>query len=196
MHGETDMSFFDRWIRDADELRREARARADLAVRGRRGIGTFGALGIALIGAAAGAIATFLLDPDRGRSRRARYGDQAAALLRRGVRETERVARIAGATAAGRMEAARHIGGGDADLNDATLTAKVETELFRDPTLPKGNLNINVERGVVVLRGQVDSEAQRTEIERRAAAIPGVWSVRNLTHLAGERAPEEVVLTS
>ena len=190
------MSLFDRWMRDADDLRREARARADLAMRGRRGIGAVGALGIALLGAAAGALAAFMLDPDRGKSRRARYGDQAAALLRRGVRGTERVARLAGATAAGRMEAARHLGGGDADLNDATLAAKVETELFRDPTLPKGNLNINVERGVVVLRGQVDSEAQRTEIERRAAAIPGVWSVRNLTHLAGEPAPEEVVLSS
>jgi hypothetical protein len=189
------MSLFDRWMRDADDLRREARARADLAMRGRRGIGAVGALGIALLGATAGALAAFMLDPDRGKSRRARYGDQAAALLRRGVRGTERVARLAGATAAGRMEAARHLGGGDADLNDATLAAKVETELFRDPTLPKGNLNINVERGVVVLRGQVDSEAQQSEIERRAAAIPGVWSVRNLTHLVGDPAPEEVVLT-
>jgi hypothetical protein len=194
--GETEMSLLDRWIRDADELRREARTRADLAVRGRRGLGGWGVLTIAMLGAAAGAVATFLLDPDRGRSRRARYGDQARALIRRGTRRAEQIGRLAASTAAGRMEAARHLGGGDPDLNDATLAAKVETDLFRDPTLPKGNLNINVERGVVVLRGQVDSDAQRTEIERRAAAIPGVWSVRNLTHLAGEPAPEEVVLTT
>jgi BON domain len=194
--GETEMSLLDRWIRDADELRREARTRADFAVRGRRGFGGWRVLAIAMLGAAAGAVATFLLDPDRGRSRRARYGDQARALIRRGTRRAEQIGRLAASTATGRMEAARHLGGGDPDLNDATLAAKVETDLFRDPTLPKGNLNINVERGVVVLRGQVDSDAQRTEIERRAAAIPGVWSVRNLTHLAGEPAPEEVVLTS
>ena len=190
------MSPFDRWIRDADDLRRETRSRADLAVRGRPGIGARGALIIAALGAAAGAAAAFLLDPDRGRSRRSRYGDQAAALLRRGLRQTERVAHAARATAAGRLERARHLGNGEPDLNDATLAAKVETQLFRDPSLPKGNLNVNVERGIVVLRGQVDSDAQRTEIEVRAAAIPGVWSVRNLTHLAGEPAPQEVVLTS
>jgi osmotically-inducible protein OsmY len=188
------MTALDRWIRDADELRRQARSRADLAVRGRDGIGTRGVLLIAGLGAALGAATAFLLDPDRGRSRRALYGGKAAAVVRRSVRETGRAARVARAIAAGRIEAARHLGGGDPDLNDATLAAKVETELFRDPSLPKGNLNINVERGIVVLRGQVDSDAQRAEIEMRAAAIPGVWSVRNLTHLAGEPAPREAVL--
>lgn len=190
------MTKIDRWIRDAEELRRQARSRADLAVRGHSGIGARGALMIAGLGAALGAAAAFLLDPDRGRSRRARYGDKAAALVRRGVRETGHALRTARASAVGRIEAARHPGGGDPDLNDATLAAKVETELFRDQSLPKGNLNVNVERGIVVLRGQVDSDTQRAEIEAKAAAIPGVWSVRNLTHLAGEPAPREAVLAS
>src|SRR5918996_417444 len=162
--GVAEMKMLDRWIRDADDIRREARSRAELAVRGSRGVGGWGAIGIAAIGAAIGAAVAFLLDPDRGRSRRARYGAQAV------------------------RSAGRH---GTGELNDAALTAKVETELFRDPTLPKGTLNVNVERGIVVLRGQVDSDAQRKEIEVRAAAIPGVWSVRNLTHVAGEPAPEE-----
>jgi hypothetical protein len=191
------MKMLDRWIRDADDIRREARSRAELAARGGRGVGGWGAIGIAAIGAAIGAAAAFLLDPDRGRSRRARYGDQAAALMRRGLRESGHVARFAGATLAGRAQAVRSAGRhGTGELNDAALTAKVETELFRDPTLPKGTLNVNVERGIVVLRGQVDSDAQRKEIEVRAAAIPGVWSVRNLTHVAGEPAPEEVLIAS
>jgi hypothetical protein len=188
------MTALDRWIRDADDLRRQARSRADLAVRGRSGLGTGGALIVAGLGVVLGAAMAFLLDPDRGHSRRARYGDKAAALVRRGLRETGHAARVVRATAAGRIAAARHVGGGDPDLNDATLAAKVETELFRDPSLPKGNLNINVERGIVVLRGQVDSDAQRADIEVRAAAILGVWSVRNLTHLPGQPAPHEAVL--
>ena len=45
---------------------------------------------------------------------------------------------------------------------------RVESELFRDPSVPKGRLNINAEHGVVVLRGVTDSPDQIRTLEVRA----------------------------
>lgn len=142
-------------------------------------------MGAALLGAAGGALAVFLLDPDRGRSRRARFADQAAAVIRRGGRRIERARRMVASTAEGKAEAIRHLGSGDTPANDAALTDKVETELFRDPSIPKGSININAEKGVVVLRGEVADAGEVERIEAAVRRIPGVWEVRNLLHPAG-----------
>jgi osmotically-inducible protein OsmY len=72
--------------------------------------------------------------------------------------------------------------------NDATLKDRVESELMRDPSMPKGAININAEQGIVVLRGEVATEEQRAAIESRAAQVRGVWYVENLLHLPGEPA--------
>lgn len=42
------------------------------------------------------------------------------------------------------------------------LAAKVETELFGNPRIPKGALNVNVEDGVVIVRGQVQGRTRLT----------------------------------
>jgi osmotically-inducible protein OsmY len=68
-------------------------------------------------------------------------------------------------------------------LDDATLAHKVETELFRDPDVPKGKININAEDGVVVLRGQVPHPEDIDKIEQKVRHIPGVHGVENLLHL-------------
>lgn len=153
---------------------------------------------IAGLGAAAGALAAFLLDPDRGRARRARYGDQAAALVRRGVDRVGRGVRFVTSTVEGKVEALQHAGGDEdgANLDDAALADKVETELFRDQTIPKGKINVNVERGRVVLRGEIDSVAQSRKLEKQASRIPGVWAVENLLHLPGEPAPTEAIASA
>ena len=73
--------------------------------------------------------------------------------------------------------------------NDATLKERVESELFRDPEVPKGAININAEQGIVVLRGEVSDETMRESLAARAGEIEGVWYVENLLHLPGEPAP-------
>ena len=152
-----------------------------------RGAGWVGTGLIAAATALAGAIATFLLDPARGRARRARLVDQAGATVRRAGRQAGRAAHFARSTASGRLAAARHAGDRDESfLDDGTLTAKVETKLFRDPSVPKGTININVERGIVVLRGEVPDAEMRDRLATEAGAIGGVWSVHNLLHLPGE----------
>lgn len=150
-----------------------------------------GAALIAAGGAAVGALAAYLLDPDRGRSRRARYAGQGLGILRRGARGTARTARVVGSDAKGKLEAMQAGTGGQTDLNDAALAEKVETELFRDPSIAKGRINVNVQRSVVVMRGEVDNGAQRRDLERQASRIAGVGGVDNLLRLRGEAASEE-----
>ena len=40
-------------------------------------------------------------------------------------------------------------------LDDVTLVDRARTELFRDQSVPKGSINLNAERGTLVLRGEV-----------------------------------------
>jgi osmotically-inducible protein OsmY len=73
--------------------------------------------------------------------------------------------------------------------DDARLTAKVESELYRDDDVPKGAININVEFGKVVLRGEVESRELIDDLVIRTRAIEGVNDVESLLHVPGEPAP-------
>jgi osmotically-inducible protein OsmY len=73
-------------------------------------------------------------------------------------------------------------------LNDPALARKVESEVFRDDAIAKGNVAVNVEYGVVYLRGEVPSQDVIDELTTRARAVDGVRAVENLTHLPGEPA--------
>ena len=141
-----------------------------------------------VLAASFGAAATFLLDPERGRGRRARLVEGGAATLRRLWGGAERQARMLGARAGGTLAAIRVGDEVDGPASDAMLKDRVESELLGDPTVPKGEININAEQGIVVLRGEVPDETMRTDLEQRAARVQGVWYVENLLHLAGEPA--------
>ena len=173
-------------IRDAG--RQAGRGAEDLSGRQKPGPGRFLAMGA--IGAAIGAAAAFLFDPQRGRARRAQLLDRSAAFLRDAGRELDRSTRRVTSTVEGKM-AAIGSGAGEPMPNDASLAMKVESQLFRDPDVPKGSININVEQGVVVLRGEVADPALAERLEHEARAIPGVWEVENLLHRPGEPAPTQ-----
>src|ERR671911_1378306 len=74
-------------------------------------------------------------------------------------------------------------------LDDQTLKAKVESEVFRDTEAPKGDVNVNVEHGVVYLRGQLEDQSLIKELEQRVRTVQGVNSVENLLHTPGTEAP-------
>jgi len=151
-------------------------------------------LGTGVVAAAAvglGALLAFLLDPIRGRARRARARDRAAAMARRTGRGVQRTGRIVASNLAGLRERAVHMDD-VADLpNDATLAHKVESVLFRDRAVDKGRINVNAEDGLVVLRGVAGTTDQIRTLEARARDIPGVEDVENLLHLPGTPAPQE-----
>lgn len=75
------------------------------------------------------------------------------------------------------------------DLDDATLTRKVESIVFRGQDAPKASVDVNVVDGVVWLRGQVKRPDQVRALEAAVAAIPEVRGVENLLHLPKTPAP-------
>jgi osmotically-inducible protein OsmY len=73
-------------------------------------------------------------------------------------------------------------------LNDPALAQKVESEVFQDKDIPKDKLNVNVENGVVYLRGELPDRELMDKLVARARQVEGVQGVENLTHLAGSSA--------
>ena len=122
---------------------------------------------------------------------------------RRGPSTAERAGKIAGAVglagalafvlakidrrkAAGRAKgavqgAASTVTGGR-DYDDVTLARKVESELFRPDDVPKGAISVNVNEGVVELRGELSDQAQIDQLADTARKITGVKDVNNLLH--------------
>ena len=74
-------------------------------------------------------------------------------------------------------------------FDDQTLKAKVESEVFRETEAPKGDVNVNVELGVVYLRGQLDDQSLIEELEQRVRTVHGVSRVENLLHTPGTESP-------
>jgi osmotically-inducible protein OsmY len=143
---------------------------------------------VALLAAAAAGIA-WLLDPESGRRRRALLRDRVAAFFRRSARRGGRAARGVASEAYGLKQKATHLREQPKDFDDGTLKAKVETELFRAADSPKGRVNVNAQRGVVQLRGEVESPELIDELVARARSVQGVQEVENLLHLPGSPAP-------
>ena len=116
---------------------------------------------------------------------------------RRGPSTRERVVKIAGAVgitaaigivlakldrrkAVGKVKGAASSVTGGKNYDDATLAHKVETELFRPADAPKSQVSVNVNDGVVELRGELPDQQQIDELGESARKIGGVKDVRNL----------------
>jgi osmotically-inducible protein OsmY len=137
-----------------------------------------------------GAALTYFFDPEQGRRRRAMTRDRSVAFFRRRMRKTERLGRSASAQAEGLVQKAKHLEEEPKPQpDDVTLTRKVETEIFRDADIPKGQINVNAENGKVYLRGEVGQPELIKDLEQRARRVQGVQEVENLLHLPGTEAP-------
>lgn len=146
-------------------------------------------LGLLVIGAAGGAAASHFLDPDRGRTRRAKAADQLGSAARTGLREAERqLDYTAGVMKGAALEAAKTVTP-ERDLDDRTLKHKVESEVLGHVDVPTGEVLVSARDGVVELRGQVPSQNGMDEIVSRTRSLAGVRGVDNLMHLPGEPAP-------
>jgi osmotically-inducible protein OsmY len=143
---------------------------------------------LALIGL--GAALTYFFDPQQGRRRRALAKDQVAAFFRRRARKAEQLGRATTAQAEGLVQKVKHRQEEPKPQpDDVTLARKVESEIFRDPDVPKGRINVNAENGKVVLRGEVEQPELIRDLEERARRVQGVQDVENLLHLPGTEAP-------
>ena len=114
---------------------------------------------LALAGAIGAALAYFF-DPDNGRKRRKELIERTGKAFRQAPQP-----------------------------DDVTLARKVETEIFRDTDMPKGKINVNVEDGVVYLRGELEQPDLIEDLEKQARKVHGVQGVENLLHAPGPEAP-------
>jgi hypothetical protein len=140
-------------------------------------------------GAVAGAVAVYFLDPQHGRARRAQFVDWSGARLRRGWKAVNELGARTGANASALPQRMVSLRSGPRPADDLTLRDRVESEIFRNGDLPKGQLNLDVESGVVTIRGQVENAFQIASVEKAVLKVPGVVGVENLLHVDGTPAP-------
>ena len=143
---------------------------------------------IAVAGLGAGL--TYFFDPENGARRRAQARDRFLAFFRRRGRDLGGVASSVQTEAYGLVQKAKHrTEQPKPDPDDATLAQKVESEIFRDADVPKGQINVNAEDGVIVLRGEVGQADLIEELEQKTRRVQGVKGVENLLHVTGTEAP-------
>jgi hypothetical protein len=149
---------------------------------------------IAVASAGVGAATAYVFDPRLGKSRRKKARDRLAGAFRHTTKRATRTGRRLRAVAIGRTRRVRHaIGRHDhTPVDDITLVQRVESRLFRDSHVPKGDLNVDAAGGTVHLRGVVQSPDQIRQIETVVAKVPGVARLESFLHVEGTPAPNKV----
>jgi osmotically-inducible protein OsmY len=145
-----------------------------------------------LLGVAAGAAAAHFLDRESGAKRRNQLRDKATSKARAGKEQAATTANYAAGKAKGAAATATPSMPGShriEDVDDVTLARKVETEIFRDPDAPKGQVSIDVQDGVANLRGEVADEGWIAKLADEASKVDGIKGVNNLLHGPGTPAP-------
>ena len=64
-------------------------------------------------------------------------------------------------------------------IDDATITASVQSKLSSDRLSNFSRIDVDTERGVVTLNGTVKSADQKTRVAEMAREVKGVRSVNN-----------------
>jgi hyperosmotically inducible protein len=82
------------------------------------------------------------------------------------VASAERTAKQAGATAT-------------REVTDSWLTLQTKLALFADERVSSGDVHVTTRRGVITLRGKVDSEAEQWAAEEIARTVEGAQDVSN-----------------
>ena len=137
--------------------------------------------GVLLLGTAIG----FVLGRLTERPRRAELRDRTAGMFRRTGRRATRLGRYTVSQARGVTQRATHVREKRKDYDDATLADKIRSEIFRSADVPKGQININVQNGVVQLRGEVPRPELIDDLVAQVRRIQGVEDVENLLHVPG-----------
>jgi osmotically-inducible protein OsmY len=137
-----------------------------------------------------GGLAWFL-DSNSGARRRHVARDKLYSLLRRGRREAGRRVEYAEGQAYGLVQERVPHRRDNPNPDDATLRDRVESEVFRDQRIPKGQININVADGVVELRGELSGQEDIDYVVASVRRVPDVKEIHNYLHLPGTPAPNK-----
>jgi hypothetical protein len=142
------------------------------------------AMGVGCV--ALGALLEYFLDSSAGRRRRHRVRDRAVSCVRQSERRAARRARSAESHAIGVVRRTMNAGRRHKEpVDDAALAHRVESVVFRRAHVPKARINVNVEEGIVFLRGVAEHEEEIARIRAVTERIPGVRGVENLLHTPG-----------
>jgi hypothetical protein len=149
-------------------------------------------LGLTGAASAIGAGLMYLFDPQAGRRRRHMAYDRSAAAVRHSARRVGRWSRGMAADAVGLVQRVRHLRPSQAPAaNDEALADRVRSTILRAASVPHGRININVQHGVVVLRGQLERLDQIRSLTEAAKRVPGVREVVSYLHLPQTPAPNK-----
>src|ERR671936_221078 len=112
-------------------------------------------------GTALGALLSYFFDPQNGKRRRHMLADRTGAFFRSSGRQAERAGRAVAAEAYGAKQKATHL-------------KEEPTEIFRGADAPKGDVVVNVQDGVVQLRGEVERPELIETLVEQTRKVQGV----------------------
>lgn len=169
----------------ADQMQSELSRRVVPQPKPRRGRQAL----LLMAGAGLGYLVAYLMDPERGRGRREQLAQRAGGVGKSATRTAQRTAVMASNRASG-LRSVINRTPDNPYPDDLTLLDRVESEVFADPAIPKGNINVMVVDGKAVLRGEVEQQ-QIGAIESAVRKVVGVKDVENLLHTPGTPAPNK-----
>jgi len=70
-------------------------------------------------------------------------------------------------------------------VDDAVITSRVKTALLADPDISGLKINVDTEKGVVKLKGEIKTMALRKKAESIASGVNGVKKVDNQLIITG-----------
>jgi osmotically-inducible protein OsmY len=82
-------------------------------------------------------------------------------------------------------------GRSEAAVDDIEIKDRVESMVFGRRGFPKGRINAEVVDGVLMLNGELDSDAEIEEVIAECRSVPGVADVRSNLHVKGTMAPNK-----
>lgn len=144
-----------------------------------------------VIGGLVGAAIAYLFDPVSGRGRRTRLRDQAMSEMRKTRERAEAKKRHLSNIARGTVSEIASPGPENREPDDATLTQRIQSEVFGSPDVPKDRIALTVVGGIAELRGELDAQEDVDALFIRVSAVPGVRGVRNFMRIHGADAPNK-----
>jgi gas vesicle protein len=139
-----------------------------------------------LLGAAAGAAAMYLLDPDRGRRRRSSIRDKGISALNNVENLAEGTSELIKGRAEGYLAEAKNILSREESVPDEVLLQRVRSEMGRIVSKPR-SIEITAQSGKVIVAGNILED----EVENLILCITAVRGVKEVENrLNVHKAPE------
>jgi osmotically-inducible protein OsmY len=145
-----------------------------------------------IVAGTVGTSLALLFDGERGERRRARLRSGGRSVYRGVKQRLNRQSRIASDSVYGNArERLKMYQPDNPNPDDNTLRDRIESEAFRHDTAPPGEYNLNVEDGIAVLRGQLNSQEDIQLLIELVAEVPDVRGVESYLHTPGTPAPNK-----